>query len=80
MNVTPWDSFLAELALIARVPASGIDAHARLVEDLGLDSVALSEVVVVLIDQHGADPDPQLLEQSWEGLTVRGVFEAFRAA
>jgi acyl carrier protein len=78
VSVTPWDSFVAELALIARMPTAEIEAGARLVEDLGLDSVALSEVVVVLIDQHGADPDPQLLEQSWEGLTVRGVFDAFR--
>jgi acyl carrier protein len=78
VRVAPYDEFLAELALIARMPAAEIDGDARLVEDLGLDSVALTEVAVVLIDQHGADPDPQLLAQSWEGLTVRGVFDAFR--
>lgn len=71
-------ALITDLAELLDVPAETIDPDARLVEDLGLDSVALAEVIVILISDYGAEDLAARLEfERWENRTVREVVNAF---
>jgi acyl carrier protein len=69
---------ITEIAELARVPPDVVAPDARLVEDVGLDSLALAELMAILIEEHGADAlDEQLLERSWEDVTVSELFKTY---
>jgi len=71
-----WRELVAGIAAIARVDASAITPQTRLVEDLALDSLALTEVVVLMLVDFGlADTDGELEERDWTGVTIGAVFE-----
>ena len=71
-----WDDFAAQIAEVAGVERSVVQAESRLVEDLNLDSLGLLEVSVVAVVDCGLEELPdQLQKTSWDGVTVGDVFE-----
>jgi hypothetical protein len=49
-----------------------------LIEDLALDSVALAELLTILIDDYGVERLVTGLEdQGWAGLTAKELFDRF---
>ena len=73
-----WESLRSQVALIAQVPASDIDRNTRLVADLGLDSLAVTEVAVVLMEEFGTDALAEGLDEiEWETLTVGRLFDDY---
>lgn len=64
------------LQLPSRMSPAGIRYEARLVEDLGLDSLALVELASFVIDSHKESAtNDELLLSAWNGLTVGQLFE-----
>jgi len=73
-----WEGFAAEIAAIAQRPTEEVERRLRIVEDLGLDSVALAELVLVLIDDYGmASISDDLDQRTWEGVTVGQLFDEY---
>jgi hypothetical protein len=70
-----WIAYLSVVASAAELDRSDVSPDARLVEDLGLDSLALTELVVSLGEIHGAALLGRLEEQRWPGLTVKGCWD-----
>jgi acyl carrier protein len=76
-----WKEFVAKVAELAAIEPDRIGPKTRIVEDLGLDSIALAELVVLLIDDYGVEPLSAGLEQrTWEGVTVGSLFDESRDA
>jgi hypothetical protein len=50
-----WAQLVDELAAIARIDTGQVHRHSLLVDDLGLDSLALAEVAVAIERGHGRD-------------------------
>ena len=76
-----WDEFVDQFAWSAGVAAVDVTGDARLVADLGLDSLALAEVIVGLIEKYAP---PSLVRdvdgREWERLTVGELYsECVRA-
>lgn len=74
-----WEDFAAFVAQLAHVPAEAIGKDTWLVEDLGLDSLRLSEVVVMLImdlEMNQLADDFQL--RSWKKVRVGDLYEEYR--
>jgi acyl carrier protein len=57
-----WPQLAAEIAELGRVPVEQVRHESLLVDDLGLDSLALAELVVLLSD----GPQAQALAESAE--------------
>jgi hypothetical protein len=73
-----WEEFVAEVATIAQVPLEEVQPETRVLEDLALDSLALTELGVVLIDRYDSWSISRDLEtRSWEGLTVRSLYHEY---
>jgi acyl carrier protein len=78
MPADTLQAFISELAALLEVSAETIDPDARLIEDLGIDSVALAEMIVLLITDYGAEELAARLEfERWENRTVREVVSIF---
>jgi acyl carrier protein len=76
-----WEHFAREVAAVARVPAGDLDPSARLIEDLGLDSLALTEVAVLMITEFGmASVADDLERRDWSGVTVGELYDEYLAA
>lgn len=74
-----WREFAQAVAGAANVPAEAITAESRLLDDLGLDSLALSEVVVMLLVDLGmASLESGLGQRDWRHVTVGELFEEYR--
>jgi acyl carrier protein len=70
-----WVDFAAELARIGAVPGAAIEPKARLVVDLGFDSLTLAEVIVFVINKYNPVAFSQELEdRTWEDMTVEALF------
>ena len=66
-----WQGLVARVAEVAGVEPSTVTAETRLIEDLGLDSLALTELLVAVISEHYLDDvAAELAERRWEGTTV----------
>jgi acyl carrier protein len=73
-----WETFAAEVAEIAQVPAAEVMADTRVLEDLGLDSLALAELGVVLVDKYDLWSLSSDLEvRRWENLSVRALYDEY---
>jgi acyl carrier protein len=73
-----WQEFSDGVAGAARVPQARITPGTRLIEDLDLDSLALTEVIVVLISDFGFEQlDDELGDRVWEGVTVGDLFDEY---
>ncbi len=74
-----WESFAAAIARAGGVPAEVVTQRSRLVADLGLDSLALSEVVVfLLVELEVATLDTDLATRDWDRVTVGELFEEYQ--
>jgi acyl carrier protein len=73
-----WEDFVTEVAAIAEVPATQITAETRVLEDLALDSLALAELGVVLVDKYDTHSLSRELEtRRWDNVTVRSLYEEY---
>lgn len=80
-GVPSWEAFRDEVAAIAQVDAASVSPETRLIEDLALDSVALVEVAVLLMDELGmAALSAELESRSWEGVTLGALYGELTAA
>lgn len=69
---------LAILASVTDRREGEISLEDRVVEDLGLDSLAVIELIVALTDQPGLESfATQMLEGTWANVTVRSLIEAY---
>jgi acyl carrier protein len=77
-----WEQFVTEVAEIAQVSEDQVQADTRVLEDLALDSLALAELGVILVDKYQtASPTNDLESRKWENVTVRALYnEYLRAA
>jgi acyl carrier protein len=76
-----WPEFAAAVAACAFVSVDGITPATRLDADLGMDSLSLTELVVVLIVDFGAaDLGDTLDDRDWAGVTVGQLFDECRGA
>jgi acyl carrier protein len=66
-----WDEFISVVAEFTELPVESI-------ENLGLDSLALTELLITLIEDHGVDAlTEDLFERSWERVTLAALFEKY---
>jgi acyl carrier protein len=73
-----WEDFVTDVAAIAEVPATQITAETRVLEDLALDSLALAELGVVLVDKYDTHSLSRELEtRRWDNVTVRSLYEEY---
>lgn len=71
-----WPDFAAQLAEVAEFPVADITPRSRLVEDLNLDSIALLEVLVFVVETYEPPSISQELEsRRWEGVTVGALYQ-----
>ena len=71
-----WLSFTKRIAEVTRTPAELIRPDARVVEDLGLDSLALAELSVSLREAYEtAEYQLQLESRRWEATTIGQLYE-----
>lgn len=70
-----WERFAAALAEITQLPLDAVNPGSRLIEDLGLDSLALVELVVFAIETYNpATVSKELDARQWEGVTAGEFF------
>jgi acyl carrier protein len=66
------------VAKIADCPPDQVQEGSRLIEDVGLDSLSLAELVVILIEKYDMFSLSQTLEErSWEKVTVRSLYDEY---
>ena len=71
-----WDAFANEVARLASATTGVVSRSSRLIEDLGLDSLGLTELVAYLVDRHGATKLAADLElRRWENTTAGDLFD-----
>jgi acyl carrier protein len=74
-----WEQFAAEIAVVAGVEPDAITRNARLLEDLGVDSFALAELVSwLMIDLQMSTLEHELSEREWTQVTVGELFTEYR--
>jgi acyl carrier protein len=68
------EQLLSAIAEIVGFPVDALQAPARLVEDLGFDSLELAELVLLVLEMVDDPPLSRELEDfRWEGVTVGQV-------
>jgi GAF domain-containing protein len=71
-----WPEFAQQLAELSGVPRDEIRAETRLVADLALDSLALAELVVSLIERYApASMVRDLEDHDWDRMTAGNLFD-----
>lgn len=72
-----WSELVEQVTRFGVTPES-IDRDVFLVEGLGLDSLALTELLLTLIDEHDLDALAEdLFQRSWERVSVGELFERY---
>jgi hypothetical protein len=73
LSVGDWERFAVQIAVVAQVPTTDIVPSMRMA-DLDVDSLALSEIAVMLITEFGCDP---LFggHAGWETLTFSEIHQ-----
>lgn len=73
------DAWIASVAEIGDLDLSAVTSDARLVEDLGFDSVAVAELVVYLVVDCDMEPIAENLEsRTWTSVTVGDLYAEYR--
>lgn len=73
-----WPQFAARIAEVVGVPVGRVEHGSSLLDDLGLDSLALTEVIVLLlVDLDMSSLEPGLAERDWRQVTVGNLFEEY---
>lgn len=81
LDALSWGEFAAEVASILEASPDAIGTEARLVEDLGFDSLSLTELVVFLSDKHEMFADAEALDDRvWEDVTAGDLYAEYLAA
>ncbi len=74
-----WERFVNAIAAAAQVRPETISRASRLEYDLGIDSLALAELVVMLIVDFGMGTLADDFDQrDWSGITVGALYEEYR--
>lgn len=74
-----WDEFVQPIAAAAQVPPDEI-APATPLEELGIDSLAFTELVVTFIVDFGMETlEDELDRRDWSIVTVGELYEEFKA-
>jgi acyl carrier protein len=74
-----FEQFASAIAEVARVPAGEIGQRTYLLDGLGLDSLSLTELIVMLIDQYGMDSLSERLEaRDWSRITAGQLYDEYR--
>jgi len=74
------DALIAAVAEIGDLAPTDISGESRLVEDLGLDSIALAEVVAYLIvDWEMESVAADLEERDWASVTIDAICREYRS-
>lgn len=71
-----WQEFADALAEIFTDSRAELKPESRLIEDLGVDSLALAELIIVLIEKY--DParlSRRLDDRAWEEVTLGMLFQ-----
>ena len=75
---TDWMGFKHRLADVTQIPADEISSDTQLVSGLGLDSLALAELVMALRESYESPARQIQLEgRNWQTITVGQLFEEF---
>ena len=76
-----WERFVHAIAAAAQVRPEAISRTTRLDDDLGIDSLALAELVVMLIVDFGMETlADDFDERDWSGVTVGALYEEYRTS
>src|SRR5207247_3838674 len=71
-----WSEFVAYFAQAANVASEDVRREARLVADLGIDSLALAETIVALIERYAPVTLMGDLEgRDWDRVTVGDLYQ-----
>ena len=74
-----WQEFVRIVAEVADVSSNELMRETRLVEDLGLDSLALVEIVVALLVDFGVEELSETMQDSaWVEVTLGMVYDEYR--
>lgn len=80
LNSVSWDSFADAIAAAAQVQPSAVARSTRLSADLGLDSLALAELVVSLIVDFQMEVVAEDFdERNWGEITAGQLYDEYRA-
>jgi hypothetical protein len=73
---TEWQEFLRAIGELLPSSAAEYKPEMRLVEDLRLDSLALTELLVVVLETYNPPTLSRRLEdRPWDGVTLGMIFE-----
>jgi acyl carrier protein len=73
-----WEDFAAQVAELVEWPPDKLLPTTRVIEDLGLDSLSLAELVVILVERYDMNGLSQTLEERvWENLTVGALYDEY---
>lgn len=76
-----WEHFARAVAAAAQVRPEAISRTTRLEDDLGIDSLALAELVVMLIVDFEMETLADDFDQrNWSEVTVGALYEEYRIA
>lgn len=73
-----WAEFVGAIAEIAEIGHEGVGRESRLLEDLNLDSLALAELVaLLLVELEMGTLESDLVERDWKLVTVGELFDEY---
>lgn len=74
-----FEEFASAIAGVARVPASSFGQRTPLLDGLGLDSLSLTELIVMLMLEFDMDSLSNRLEaRDWSLVTVGQLYDEYR--
>ncbi|HKP89967.1 MAG TPA: acyl carrier protein [Thermoleophilaceae bacterium] len=69
-----WTDFRDAIASLARVDPGRVRPSMTLTGELGLDSLALTELVVLMIERYDCDPLVHVPDERWPQVTVEEIY------
>ena len=73
-----WDDFAVAVAAIVHIPVEAAQRDTRLVGDVGLDSLGLTELIVALIiDFEMESLSNGLEERDWNEVTIGSLYDEY---
>jgi broad-specificity NMP kinase len=76
-----WHEFVDPLVEIFTGARAELKPESRLIEDLGVDSLALAELIIVLVERYDpASLSRRLDERAWEEVTLGMLFQECKAS